>query len=87
MPLVRGRRGVAASAVLALALVLTQLWFPYHYWDLALRLNERASFVCTCVCVPMTAVAFPSSRRDSAIFSLVASAWKSTTTTGVRRRA
>ena len=45
VPLVRGRRGVAASAVLATALVLTQLWFPYHYWDLALRLEERASWL------------------------------------------
>jgi uncharacterized membrane protein len=44
VPLVRGRRGLAASAVLALALVLTQLWFPFHYWDLALRLNARASY-------------------------------------------
>jgi hypothetical protein len=31
--------------VLALALVLTQLWFPFHYWDLALRLDERASYL------------------------------------------
>jgi hypothetical protein len=45
VPLVRGRRGLAASAVLATALVLTQLWFPYHYWDLALRLDERASWL------------------------------------------
>ena len=28
VPLVAGRRGLAASALLALALVLTQLWFP-----------------------------------------------------------
>jgi hypothetical protein len=45
VPLVRGRRGLVASAVLAAALVLTQLWFPFHYWDLALRLNERASWL------------------------------------------
>jgi hypothetical protein len=45
VPLVRGRRGLIASAVLAVALVLTQLWFPFHYWDLALRLNERASYL------------------------------------------
>jgi len=36
VPLVRGRRGLAASALLAAALVLTQLWFPYRYWDLVL---------------------------------------------------
>lgn len=35
VPLVRGRRGVAASALLGLALVLTQLWFPIRYWELA----------------------------------------------------
>jgi hypothetical protein len=45
VPLVRGRRGLAASALLALALVLTQLWFPYRYWDLALRFDEPASWL------------------------------------------
>jgi uncharacterized membrane protein len=34
VPLVRGRRGLAASTLLALALLLTQLWFPVRYWDL-----------------------------------------------------
>jgi hypothetical protein len=33
VPLVAGRRGLAASGLLALALVLTQLWFPFRYWD------------------------------------------------------
>jgi hypothetical protein len=33
VPLVRGRRGAAASALLAVSLVLTQVWFPYRYWD------------------------------------------------------
>ena len=33
LPLVCGRRGLAASALLGLALVLTQLWFPFRYWD------------------------------------------------------
>ena len=47
----------------------------------------RASFVCTCVCVPITAVTRPSSQRESATFSLVASAWKSTITTGASARA
>jgi uncharacterized membrane protein len=45
VPLVRGRRGLAASAVLATALVLTQLWFPYRYWDLALRQAELPSYL------------------------------------------
>jgi Glycosyltransferase family 87 len=43
VPLVRGRRGVAASALLALALVLTQLWFPFRYWDLALHFRTFPS--------------------------------------------
>jgi hypothetical protein len=34
VPLVRGRRGLVASALLAAALVLTQLWFPGRYWNL-----------------------------------------------------
>jgi uncharacterized membrane protein len=33
VPLVRGRRGLAATGLLTLALVLTQVWFPRHYWD------------------------------------------------------
>jgi hypothetical protein len=37
------------------------------------------------VCVPITAVTRPSSQRASATFSLVASAWKSTITTGAAR--
>jgi uncharacterized membrane protein len=45
VPLVRGRRGLAASALLAAALVLTQLWFPYRYWDLALRFDTAASWL------------------------------------------
>jgi glycosyl transferase family 87 len=34
VPLVRGRRGVVAGGLFAAALLLTQLWFPYRYWDL-----------------------------------------------------
>jgi hypothetical protein len=33
--LVRGRRGTAAAGLLVASLVLTQLWFPYRYWDYA----------------------------------------------------
>ena len=47
----------------------------------------RASRVCTCVWVPITAVTRPSSTRAKATFSLVASAWKSTTTTFACERA
>jgi uncharacterized membrane protein len=33
VPLVRGRRGVAGTGLLTVALVLTQVWFPRRYWD------------------------------------------------------
>jgi hypothetical protein len=45
VPLVRGRRGLAAGAILALALVLTQLWFPFRYWDLALHFRALPSWL------------------------------------------
>lgn len=45
VPLVRGRRGLAASALLLAALVLTQLWFPFRYWDYALHFDETASWL------------------------------------------
>jgi hypothetical protein len=45
VPLVGGRRGLAASGSLAAALVLTQLWFPYRYWELALELDTIASWL------------------------------------------
>jgi hypothetical protein len=43
--LVRGRRGVAAGATLALALVLTQLWFPFRYWPLVLQFEAFPSWM------------------------------------------
>jgi hypothetical protein len=45
VPLVRGRRGLAAGSVLALALVVTQLWFPFRYWDLALHFAALPSWL------------------------------------------
>jgi hypothetical protein len=33
VPLVAGRIGIAASGLLGAALVTTQLWFPFRYWD------------------------------------------------------
>ena len=45
VPLVRGRRGLAAGALLLTALVLTQLWFPFRYWRLALGFDELASWL------------------------------------------
>ena len=45
VPLVRGRRGIAGSALLLAACVLTQLWFPYRYWDLALDFDAAATWL------------------------------------------
>ena len=45
VPLVRGRRGLLASGLLAAALVLTQLWFPQRYWDYALRFAATESWL------------------------------------------
>jgi 8-oxo-dGTP pyrophosphatase MutT (NUDIX family) len=44
VPLVRGRRGLAATGLLGTALVLTQIWFPYRYWDLVFDLDVVASW-------------------------------------------
>ena len=45
VPLLRGRRGLTAGVVLTAALVLTQLWFPYRYWDLALHFGTLESWL------------------------------------------
>jgi Glycosyltransferase family 87 len=45
IPLVRGRRGVVASALFLATLVLTQLWFPSRYIDLVYGLDARASWL------------------------------------------
>ena len=45
VPLVGGRRGIAASALFVASLVLTQLWFPRHYLDLAYGFDVRASWL------------------------------------------
>jgi Glycosyltransferase family 87 len=34
VPLVRARRGALAQSLFFVALLLTQLWFPHHYWEL-----------------------------------------------------
>lgn len=68
VPLVRGRRGLTASALLAVALVLTQLWFPFRYWDYALRFDETVTWVVLArdvVLVTMLAVLVMRPRRAS----------------------
>jgi hypothetical protein len=45
VPPVGGRRGLVASGLLAAALVLTQLWFPYRYWELALEFDALVSWL------------------------------------------
>lgn len=43
--LVRGTRGLVAAAVLVACLLLTQIWFPYRYWQLALHFDAAASWL------------------------------------------
>lgn len=45
VPLVRGRRGLWASLLLLAALVLTQIWFPFRYFRLALDFETGLSWV------------------------------------------
>jgi uncharacterized membrane protein len=45
VPLVAGRRGLLATGLLAVAIVLTQLWFPFRYWDLALEFDQPSSWL------------------------------------------
>ena len=44
VPLVAGRRGLGASALLGVALVLTQLWFPFRYWDYAREFDAAVAW-------------------------------------------
>jgi hypothetical protein len=70
VPLVRGRRGLWASGLLAIALVLTQLWFPFRYWDLATHFDPTTSWLVFARDVLLLALAavlaFPSTERRRA---------------------
>jgi len=44
VPLVRGRRGLGASALLGVALLLTQIWFPSRYFRLSLNFEAGLSW-------------------------------------------
>jgi hypothetical protein len=45
VPLVRGRRGLGASTLLGVALLLTQIWFPTRYFRLSLNFEAGLSWV------------------------------------------
>jgi hypothetical protein len=45
VPLVRGRRGLLGSVLLGSALVLTQVWFPFRYFRLALDFEPGLSWL------------------------------------------
>jgi hypothetical protein len=45
VPLVRGRRGLWGGSLLLAALVLTQVWFPFRYFRLALDFEAGLSWV------------------------------------------
>jgi len=68
VPLVRGRRGLWASALLLTALVLTQLWFPARYFRLALHFEPGLSWLLLArdlALVGLTAVLVTSLRRGA----------------------
>jgi hypothetical protein len=69
VPLVRGRRGLWASGLLAAALVLTQVWFPFRYFRLALHFEAGLSWVLLARDLALVALtvllAFTLRRRDS----------------------
>ncbi len=66
LPLVRGRRGLLAAALLTTALVLTQLWFPFRYFRLALDFEPGLSWLLLArdlVLVALTAVLLSGDRH------------------------
>jgi hypothetical protein len=70
VPLVRGRRGLGASVLLASALLLTQLWFPFRYFRLALHFEQGLSWLLLArdlTLVALVAVLVVSWRRTAAI--------------------
>jgi hypothetical protein len=68
VPLVRGRRGLWAGALLLVALVLTQTWFPFRYFRLALDFEAGLSWVLLArdlVLVTLALLLASSLRRDA----------------------
>jgi len=68
VPLVRGRRGLWACALLLAALLLTQIWFPFRYFRLALDFEPGLSWVLLArdlVLVALALLLATSLRRDA----------------------
>jgi Glycosyltransferase family 87 len=57
VPLVPGRRGLKATVLLAAALLLTQAWFPFRYWDLANHVSATVSWLVLARDVALVALA------------------------------
>jgi uncharacterized membrane protein len=66
VPLVRGRRGAAATGVLTAALVLTQVWFPQRYWEYvdAFRLSGVVLARNLVLLALVAVLAWPTARRE-----------------------
>ena len=68
VPLVRGRRGLWACALLLAALALTQIWFPFRYFRLSLDFETGLSWVLLArdlVLVALALLLASSLRRDA----------------------
>jgi uncharacterized membrane protein len=67
VPLVRGRRGIAATGLLVAALVLTQVWFPFRYWAYALDFHLAGVVLARdlVLLVLLAVLALPSIRVDA----------------------
>jgi Glycosyltransferase family 87 len=66
VPLVAGGYGLAAGGLLAAALVVTQLWFPFRYWDVvALEPAGLLILVRDLVLVALVAVLVAATARES----------------------
>jgi hypothetical protein len=68
VPLVRGRRGLAAGALLLAALVLTQVWFPFRYFRLALHFEAGLSWVLLARDLVLVGLVFVLTRRAAPTF-------------------
>jgi len=68
VPLVLGRRGLWAAALLFVALILTQVWFPFRYFRLALDFETGLTWVLLArdlVLVALALLLATSLRRDA----------------------